>query len=105
MVENRNFVNYLEILKRDIHNFVQRIPFLLDNYLPEEQMLGFENDFEFIRGWTIGQLHSDSISLFRETFGRNPSKEEYNSILQTIMKYNYDIQSQIKSYCFKTNKF
>ena len=98
---NQRFDNYLVVLEKDINSFVQQTPTLLENYLPEKQMLGFENDFEFIRGWTMGHLHSDSISLFREIFGRNPTKEEYNSILQIIMKYNYDIQSQVKSYFLK----
>lgn len=100
MTLEKSFDKYTKMAEDDIKNFINQTPFLLKRYLPREKLLGYENDFEFIRGWILGQIQASCIDLFREVFGRKPSEKEYSTILELIMKYKYDIQNQIKSFYF-----
>ena len=93
-----DFQDYLRLAENDIKNYITETTARLDNYLPQKLLLGFENDYEFIRGWTMGQIQASCIDLFRETFGRPPTKEEYQKIVQLIIKYTNDIQKEIETF-------
>ena len=90
---------YQNIAEKNIQNHIKQLSDRLDNYLPKKLFLGFENDFEFIRGWVMGQIQENLMNLFRETFAKNPDNKEYYKIIQLIMKYNNDIQKEVKTYC------
>lgn len=93
-----DFQDYLSLAENDIKNYITETTVRLDNYLPQKLFLGFENDYEFIRGWTLGQIQASCIDLFREVFGRPPTKEEYQKIVQLIIKYANDIQKEIETF-------
>ena len=91
--DNVSLDRFLDLVDKNTKNLVSQSDVLLSNYLPRS--LVSENSFDFLYGWLLGHVQASQLDLFRETYGRLPTREEFFLMMEYVEKYAVDIKNSI----------